>query len=248
MKTTIRLSAIGLMATMYLAAPAWADDEPVKQPDRPAQPRLVQADGGDDGGLSLLPNEAVQKELKLEEEQTSRLRKIGEDLQKRTRELFEKVRDADEEDRRELIEKAQAEASKLREDARKRMEEILRPEQRGRLGQIARQMRMQWGGTVRMLTRGRIAEELEVTDEQRVKIENIQREHQVKMQKEMERMQKESREEILGVLTPEQKEKYKEMVGDDFDFSKFYPPRRDTAPAPRERRTRPPEERRGDQE
>jgi Spy/CpxP family protein refolding chaperone len=127
-----------------------------------------------------------------------------------------------------------------RADVEKQAAEILTPEQLERVKQI----RLQLQGPV-ALASPEVAKALELTDEQRGKIQTVQQEAQAKMQearqgardmtteqraemmKKMQESRKETLEKILAVLTPEQKAKFEKMQGAkiELDMSALRPQR-----------------------
>ncbi len=102
--------------------------------------------GGVGGGFALLQIEAVQKDLKLTEEQKSEISALAEELRDLPRE--------------ERLAKAA--------ETRQKVEDLLQPEQKERLAEIGLQMA---GG--RALTRPEIAKKLGLSDDQRDKLDDL---------------------------------------------------------------------------
>jgi hypothetical protein len=90
---------------------------------------------------------------------------------------------------------------------------ILLPQQRDRLKQITFQMQNRGSVTGRG-----VAEALGLTEEQREKLQAKDRELQTEINKKIAELRAEGREQLLKELTPEQQAKYKELVGDQFEF------------------------------
>lgn len=178
-----------------------------------ASPALVQAQqrgGRGFGGfgmntLFLLGQKSVAEELKLSDEQKTKVK----ELQEKQREVFQTLRDLSQEERR----------AKMQEMA-KAVDQVLKPQQLKRVKQIA----LQQAG-VRAVNDEEVAKALKVTDEQKDKIREIGRESFEKLRdigfdedkaKEREQLQKETNEKMMAVLTSEQKTKLKEMEGEPF--------------------------------
>lgn len=162
---------------------------------------------GRNSEATLLAMPEVQKELILDEDQIKQLAKIRDDM----RAQFEKmrdVRDMPEAEREEFM-------NKLREIGEKmpaQIEEILLPQQSERLKQLVVQYQMQmqarmgggFGG-------GDLAEKLDISEDQQEKLRTKAAELERQMRKEL-------LEKLVKELTPEQQAKYKELVGEPFEF------------------------------
>jgi Spy/CpxP family protein refolding chaperone len=162
--------------------------------------------------LFLLQQKDVQKELKLTSEQIAKV-KQGFDKQKQEAQALRELQgDARQERVREL----------MRAD-RKTMHEILQPDQQKRLSQI---MLQEQGAPA--FAHPRVARELNISDDQEQKIEDILDTASRKMRsvyrngqadtgrQQAEDLDKQTTTSILDVLTPEQKMKWKQMVGTPF--------------------------------
>jgi Spy/CpxP family protein refolding chaperone len=93
----------------------------------------------------------------------------------------------------------------------------LLPHQLERLKQIDLQVRMQQRGEGGISSRT-VAEALELTDEQREKLEQRAEEVRQELQEKVRQAQVEAREKLLDVLTPQQKAKLEELMGDAFQL------------------------------
>ncbi len=169
------------------------------------------------GGLAgVLMREEVRKELELVDEQVADLQKLGEGRRERMGEMFAGLRDIeDREERgqkfRELMEKAQAE---LDEEIGK----ILLPHQMKRAKQLAFQQRLR-GGAGRALTGGgSLAEELGISEEQQEKLREANERLEQELRQKVAELRNEAQEELLKLLTPKQQAKFKELVGEPFEF------------------------------
>jgi len=197
-----------------------------------ASPVLAQPPGGRGGrggpggfsGLMLLQNESVQKELKLDEEQVAQVKKKSAELREKHRGEFEKLRDLSSDERRE---KGRTLMSAVEEESRDAAREILKPEQRRRFFQISLQV-----NGPRALERPRVQEALKLTDEQKGKIRDILEDSREQMRKAFENgqgnreearkkfgeLRQQTQDKVNAVLTDEQKETWKKMSGEPFEF------------------------------
>jgi len=178
--------------------------------------------------VSLLSREAVQKELKLSDEQAGKVKEALEKVRAELREQVAALADITDAEARRA--KRTELTDQLDRKAREQLSEVLSKEQMMRLYQI----RIQVGGPLYALNNPRIAERLKLTDEQKQKAVEIQKATQQKTTEarrgmanlsQEERRQKtaELREitnkanaEALGLLTEEQKAAFEKMKGEEF--------------------------------
>jgi hypothetical protein len=177
-------------------------------------PALAQQRGGGGRGfgggtLFLLTQKSVQEELKLSGEQV----KMVTELQEKQRESFQGLRDLSQEERQTKMQ----EITKVQNEA---IAKILKPDQLKRAKQIALQQQ-----GPRAVNNEEVAKALKVTDEQKEKMREIQRESFEKLRelgfdedkaKEREALQKETNGKMMAVLSSEQQAKLKEMQGEPF--------------------------------
>lgn len=188
---------------------------------------LAQPGGGRGMGRTndlsfFLAIEPVQTELQLTDEQKASAQKMADDNRQAMMDLRNSGATPEE-----MGEKIQERAK----ENKKKVEELLKPEQRERLEQIALQI---GGGAA--LSRPEIADKLGLSDEQKKKLEKISEDAQQKrmdlfsagppsdqqeMQDRMQKVQKindEQKSKATEVLTAEQKDKFEKMQGKKFDF------------------------------
>lgn len=179
-----------------------------------AQAQQRQRGGGFGGGtLFLLTQKSVQEELKLSDEQ---VKKVTE-LQEKQREAFQGFGDLSQEERRTKMQ----EMAKTQNEA---ITKLLKPEQLKRAKQIA--LQQQVSRTLAFtLNNEEIAKTLNITDEQKEKIRDIQSKAREETQglgrdeegfKKRQEINKATNEKVMGLLTAEQKAKLKEMQGEPF--------------------------------
>ena len=181
-----------------------------------AQPGRGPGGFGFDSSLLLLMNQDVVKELEIVPEQQEKLRALGEEARNEMRDMFSGLRDLNEEERRERFAELREKMADVQADLKKDVNEILLPQQRDRLEQIQFQSQMRRGSGG--LTSNSAVEALDISEEQlekmREKQEEVREEGQEKIQEETE----EDRNEILSVLSPAQRKKYEELMGEPFEF------------------------------
>lgn len=182
--------------------------------------------GGPGGGImSLITNGDVQKEIKLSDDQKDKLAAWYESHQDK---IQAKTKDIPRNDFRKRLELM----AELGKEAEKDVEKFLKPEQMKRLKQIGLQLQGN-----RALSSDTVQKQLGITDEQKEKFNKISEENREAFRKsfqqgqrpdfeKMREMQKASEEKYQGILTSEQKAKWKELVGEPFDTSKLRPQRR----------------------
>jgi hypothetical protein len=174
--------------------------------------------GGMRGGfgmdmLSLANQKSVQEELKVSDEQATKIK----DLAAKQRESFGSLKDLSREERRTKV----AEQRKANDKA---IAEVLKTDQVKRLKQITWQLQ----GT-RAFRNEEVATALKLTDDQKGKIKTIQEDAFKSMRElfgkgqgaegakeKLAEVRKATQEKVMGVLTDEQKTAWKELVGTPF--------------------------------
>jgi Spy/CpxP family protein refolding chaperone len=167
----------------------------------------------------------VQKELKLTEEQIGKVKAVSEKLRAEMSSQFAAAREI--EDRAKRRAKTDELRDQLDRNAREQLGDTLSQEQMRRLFQI----RMQVRPVVESLARQRVAERLKLTDDQKKKVADINKDTQAKQselfaalrgasdERRTELFQKlrqaraDADQQALAVLTAEQKTAFQEMQG-----------------------------------
>ncbi len=212
---------LAMAVVALVAVSAQAQDQPQR---KGAGGRGMMGMGGGMAGAALLTNESVQKELKLDAGQIEKVKKIAADQGAKAREQLQGLRDLSPEQRREKLESFQQTARRETFQAL-REGDTLKPEQARRFMQIDLQVR-----GVSALNSPFIAQRLNLTDDQKAKIKAIVDEQPAKMREifqgassdragAMEKitaLRKEANDKALAVLTAEQKDNYKKMLGEPF--------------------------------
>jgi Spy/CpxP family protein refolding chaperone len=178
---------------------------------------------GGGGGMNMLTMPEVQTELKLTDEQKTKVTDLAAKLREQRQSQFQELRDLAPDERQKRMADWRAEEDK-------QLGDILNADQMKRYHQL----QLQQQGLSAAVTDKTVADELKLTDEQKTKIQaivddqrNAMRElfqgggggadRQAMMQK-MQELRKQSDEKIAAVLTDDQKGKWKEMTGAPFTF------------------------------
>ena len=187
--------------------------------------------------LGLLRLEQVQGELKLSEEDVAKVKKIGEELSAEMGQQYSALREI--EDRNEQ----RAKMTELRDEfdgkAREKLQDVLTREQMMRLYQI----RMQVRSVVESLDNRYVARRLELTDEQKEKLAQVNKDMQAarselfggmreasqeqrgEMYQKLRKIGTDADEKALALLTDEQKQAFEEMKGEKIELEMRRGPR-----------------------
>jgi Spy/CpxP family protein refolding chaperone len=184
--------------------------------------------GGRGGGLAMLRMPEVQTELKLTDDQKTKVSALSEKIQAERRNSGQNFRDLSDEERQKMM--AERRAS---ED--KQLGEILNADQMKRYHQL----QLQQTGMM-AVTQKEVADQLNLTADQKTKIQEIVAAQQAEMRsafqggggggdrsamrEKMMAMRKQTDDKIAAVLTDDQKNKWKELVGAPFTFPTGGPP------------------------
>ena len=170
--------------------------------------------------LQWLWGPQMEKELDIVDSQREALTKLRNDVYTKMRTLY----DMSIPDQQERMKKYQESAKALGEETEKKVQDILLPHQLKRIKQIALQMQLQSAGygAAAAFSSDQLAEELNITDEQKTQLQEKQKEVAKEMQEKTQafykQLQEESREKVLAVLTPAQRKKLEELLGEKFQW------------------------------
>jgi Spy/CpxP family protein refolding chaperone len=194
--------------------------------------------GGGRGGMGMIPGmdaltllnqEAVQKELKLNTDQTTKVRDAATEAMSEMQEIFSGLQDLSPEERREKMQELRGEAEKKVKELRGKVDGLLDASQKARLNQLTLQRRGVFGA----LQEPEVATALKLTDEQKKKVETLVADSRPgrgqggaggaggdreAMRERFQAMQKERNDKALAILTAEQKAEFEKMQGPKFDF------------------------------
>ncbi|MCB0826371.1 MAG: hypothetical protein KDC26_09295 [Armatimonadetes bacterium] len=189
--------------------------------------------GGQRGGMmgggasvaQLVGRADVQKDIKLTDEQKTKIEKINADAQAQRQAMFEEMRNGGGGGDRQAM---MSQFQKMQEDIDKKVEAVLTAEQKTRITQIKVQLQ-----GARALMDNKIQNELKLSVDQKKKIEDLRAKQQQAMQEVMRRVQDQEiqredvgplmeknnkimDEELMKVLNDDQKKVFADMKGPEF--------------------------------
>ncbi len=191
-----------------------------------ASPAFAQGRGqrgfGGGGAAMLVNNEAVQKELKLTEEQVTKGKEALQEITEKFREEMTKARELEGDEQRQKMREI---GTKQAEETYAALEKAWKPEQVKRLKQIG----VQQQGLQAFMSPA-VDKTLKLTDEQKEKVQGLMGEMREETQglfggggdpaeamKKMTTIRKEFTTKGVALLTPEQAKEWKDLTGDPFD-------------------------------
>ena len=176
--------------------------------------------GGFGGSSGLLGMDQVQKELDLVDDQIADIKKIQEESRSAMRGLFSGLRDLPSEERRDAFTALREKMREQNEKAQVKIDKILLPHQRDRLRQINFQMSVQRRGTTNVFGSNTVAEALGITDAQKEKLKEKSAEVEKELREKIAEARQQAIKELLGVLTPAQRKKYEQLMGEPFELDR----------------------------
>ncbi len=201
-------------AAMLLTSLSYAQ-HPGPPPGRgPGGPGGFGGPGGPFGGglLGLAMRDDVQQELQLVDEQKDKVRGIADDMRNKVRDelrgIFEQMRDLNDEERRAKFGEIRNKVEAINADMEKKLDGVLLPHQLERLKQIDLQSKIRQRGAD-ALTSGDLAKALNLTDEQREKLEKRAAEVQEELQAKIRDLQADAQKKCLMSLRPNNRHNFK---------------------------------------
>jgi Spy/CpxP family protein refolding chaperone len=178
------------------------------------------------GRGSLIGREQVQKELKITDDQKTKLDEIQKKQSAARRELFSGVRDLPRDEQRAKYTELRGKSEELSKKFTAQANEVLNADQKKRLQEISIQVR---GSSA--LSTDDVAKALGLSEEQSKKLRAISEDSRAAMRKLFEgdregvrekftALRKEAGEKMLAVLTADQKEKFEKMKGKKFELER----------------------------
>ena len=158
-------------------------------------------------GFRELRTESVEKELELTDEQKEKLKVIGQEYYDQMRRDWTGFGGMSAEDRKKRLADIRRKNVERTKQMRKRIEDVLSPDQLERLKQINLRTR-----AAAALAEPRVLEELQISEAQRKRLNQIR----TQLQERIRRLREESLGETLDVLTPEQREKLEVLTSEGF--------------------------------
>ena len=208
----------------------------------------------------LLGVESLHEELKLTEEQSAQFRKTAEKFAQQFRDQGPEAPRAE----RDRIEKSREQAIRRAQEIEKQIAAVLKPDQLRRLNEIELQQQAKFSGPT-VLLQPTVADALRLTAEQRQELGDLASElnrkrnalfqelrglspeergrKMAERRGEMERLAEEALQKATALLTPDQQDKLKQVMGEPFELERPGPPAQPRSDRPRSQ-TRAPEPRR----
>jgi Spy/CpxP family protein refolding chaperone len=174
---------------------------------------------GGGGILGLLQQPDVQQEVELSEDQQNQLNTLNEtvrdEIRNEMQDIFRDMQNLSDEERQARFQEIRTRFEEIQKDVDARVQKVLMPLQFERVKQIDLQARLQRGGAA-ALTEGELADALGLTESQRDEIRQRSEQVQQDLQEKIAALRKEAQNQLLDVLTAEQRAKLQSMMGEDF--------------------------------
>ena len=181
---------------------------------------------GGGGMLGLLQQREVQREIELNDDQSDELRALEgtlrEEIRNEMQGMFQGMRELSDAERQSRFEEIRARAEEIRKDAEARVQQVLLPHQFERIKQIDLQARIQRGGAA-ALSEGELAETLGLSEAQRDQLRERAEQVEQEMQQKIAQLRTDARNQLLEVLTTEQRAQLNAMMGTEFDLPEAGP-------------------------
>ena len=192
-----------------------------------AQPGRGRGGWGGTSALQLLSNERVQQELELVDDQMEIVEQLQQEQRESMREMFSGMRDRfremDADERESTMAEIREKMTASNKEYQQRVYEELLPHQVDRLKQLVLQNEnssRRGGGITGGQLSENLVEELGITEEQIEKMKKKADEVRQKLEKKMAQLRSQAEDEILAVLDTAQREKYRKLVGESFEFGR----------------------------
>lgn len=173
--------------------------------------------GGAPDIMSLLQNPGVRKEIELVDDQYAKMKNINAEIQKRMQSQIKSLFSDGKlniENPKDLVKKIE----EARTGAEEEVKKMLLPHQIERLKQVAFHAEMKQKGTFEALTDGKLAELLEITDEQKKALKETSKEIEEDVAKAIAKIRADAKKKLYKELTKTQQKKLDEVLGADFDY------------------------------
>ncbi len=176
------------------------------------------------GGIYMLMNKAIQKDVDITPEQLEDLDKLRKEHYSAMRNAYSSMQDVPLERRRAMMEKIREKQVKRTANLEKKVNNILMPIQSDRLKQIFMQQQIRAMGFSGIVNSDALAKELGLTEKQEKELRAKAMELQKSLQERMVQLRKEAHAELFKVLTPEQQAKIKKITAEPFEYPRYTPP------------------------
>ncbi len=168
------------------------------------------------GAGRLLSNTQVQKDLELDQDQITELRKIQDDYQKQIRNEIKQAQKNKSLNSKKLKEITQ----RVFKERKSAIGAVLLPHQSKRLKQIAAQMELKNRGDLNALIGSNLASELGIDDEQKERLKKRAAEIKKEFEEKVAKLKKEAQQELFRELRPDQRKKLDELTREKFEYKR----------------------------
>jgi hypothetical protein len=165
--------------------------------------------------LHLLKHEPIQQELRLSDAEAERLKNIVHDHQSRSKQLSK-------EGFTDLV-KVKKVLQTIDEESELVIDELLPPEKKNRLVQMAYRFEISIVGLGTALTNGRLSTEVKIYENQITKLQDRSLEIEARLKKDILKLKEKAELELLEHLSPEQRQSVIKLIGTPFDFHEIGP-------------------------
>jgi len=173
------------------------------------------------GLLGLAQQRDVQREIELSDDQRDEIQTLGgvlrDEIRSEMQDLFQNMRDMSDEERAAARDQIAARMAEIQKDVEGRVGQVLMPHQLDRLKQIDIQARIQRNGAA-ALSDGELAEALGISDAQKEQLQERAEQVQQDLQEKINQLRIDARNQLLEVLTTEQRAKLEAMMGAQFEL------------------------------
>jgi plasmid maintenance system killer protein len=170
--------------------------------------------GGDDFGL--LHDASVRKDLEILDEQMKRFTEVESEYREKISVMVNEHQEQGGFNTREGQQEYARRLQELQNKQREAIQGVLLPHQLDRFKQVSRQWKMQMMGMANVLHHGSLSEELEISKSQKARLREIEKEFRRELAKKVKEMTEAAEQRMLDELSSEQREKLRELTGDEF--------------------------------
>ena len=172
---------------------------------------------GGNNQFGLLTDKKVQEELELVDDQIEELEELQKEAMQEIRDMFSEMQDSGG-DRREAFRNIREKMQERMKPYEERVNDVLLPHQQTRLKQLGYQSSGRFSGAGGVFDNQALLDDLDISDKQRDELKEAVEKAREKLQKEYKKLVKDAEDDILKVLDSDQRKKFKELVGDSFQF------------------------------
>lgn len=181
---------------------------------------------GSNGMMNMLNNKSVREEIELVDDQYKKMQQFNQELQsammKEVQAMMKPAKSGDGKTNNRSIQLRGTKLKELmkqqKEEAEKKLKDLLLPHQIKRLEQLSHQVSMKKAGTANALTNGKLKEELDLTDDDVAKLNARSKELNEKLEKDIAALKAKAKKDLLKELSSSQRKKLEELTGDEFEY------------------------------